>query len=588
MLPRFCIFVVKMFWGTWKGKRTVPYIFLLDNAGFAGIAIAVFLVGGLIGVGITYWVIKSRQRKAQEDSKSILDEANRQADEVRRTARSEADAKVEAATQQSNLLLKSADSEAEKIKAQAQTAMANERIELHAKAEEEARLLKKDLEEEAEKLDAREDALDTRDSLLTQKEKKLDSDIQLFKKAQDDLEEDKGRLADEREELSALKTKEEEELSRIGGLSPEEAKDELMEKVKAKAETEIAEYLKDKHDEAEQKAEQNSRNILALAVERYAQDVAVEKTTTTYSLPSDELKGRIIGREGRNIKSLESLLGCDLVIDDTPGVVTISSFDPVRREIAAETLNRLIKDGRIQPGRIEEIYAKVRDSFESSLYEIGEDTCMSLGLSMISKQFYPYIGRLKYRTSFGQSVLDHSKQVSYLCGMMAAELGLDQTLAKRAGLLHDIGKSCDYEIDGSHVEIGVDMAKRFGEPDVVINSIAAHHGDCEKKYLIADLVVAADTLSAARPGARRETLENYLKRVRDLEDICKSYEGVSECYALQSGRDLRVMVVPEKVDDAACVVLAQKIKDRIENELTYPGYIKVTVIRETRTVETAK
>lgn len=566
----------------------MPGLLLVDTLGCVGIAIATLLVGGLIGIGLTYFIIKSKQRKAHDDSKTILDDANRQAEELKKTSQAEADAKMDNAIQQASLMIKGANAEADKIKAEALSALANERIELHAKAEEEAKQMKKSLEEEEEKLDAREDALDKRDDLLTNKENKLDSDIQLFKKAQENLEEAKDKLEEEKDKVEQIKTQEETELSRICNLSVDDAKQELMEKVKARAETEIAEYLKDMHDEAEQKAEQNSRNILALAVERYAQDVAVEKTTTTYNLPSDELKGRIIGREGRNIKSLESLLGCDLVIDDTPGIVTISSFDPIRREIAAETLTRLIKDGRIQPGRIEEIYAKVKEGFESSLYEIGEDTCLTLGLSMISKQFYPYIGRLKYRTSFGQSVLDHSKQVSYLCGMIAAELGLDQTLAKRAGLLHDIGKSCDYEVDGSHVDIGVEMAKKFGEPDVVINSIAAHHGDCEKKYLIADIVVAADTLSAARPGARRETLENYLKRVKDLEDICKSYDGVSECYALQSGRDLRVMVVPEKVDDASCVVLAQKIKDRIENELTYPGYIKVTVIRETRTIETAK
>lgn len=557
---------------------------------FGGLALGIALGGVLI-----HYYLKKKNKKAKADAQSILQEANNRADALRKeteslynAAEEEKRVKIEGAKQESLLIIKSAQAEADKMKAEGQSELANEKLRLHAKAEEEARALRKSLEDESQKLDAREDALDRRDEVLNSKESKLEADSEALKKAKDELSNNQALLEKEKKEVDELKQREVQELSRISSLSEEDAKREVMAKVREKSELEIAEYLKSQHDEAEDKAEQDSKNILCLAVERYAQDVAIERTTTTVSLPNDDMKGRIIGREGRNIKSLESLLGCDLLIDDTPGVITVSSFDPIRREIALETLNVLIKDGRIQPGRIEEVYAKIKNDIDSTIKKTGEDTCLSLGLMGISRQLYPYIGRLKYRTSFGQSVLEHSKQVASLCGMMAAELGLDETMAKRAGLLHDIGKSADFELEGSHVDIGVRLAKKFNEPDIVINAIASHHGDCEKKYLISDLVVAADTLSAARPGARRETLENYIRRVEDLEKICKSFDGVNNCYALQSGRDLRVMVVPEKVDDTHCVLLAQKIKDRIEDEMTYPGYIKVTVIRETRAIETAK
>lgn len=562
---------------------------LTENLGsLIGATIGAFVGGALIVGLVVYFILMTKAKKARNDAKSILEDAEKKAEEVKKKAEDESRSKLDNAKQQTELIMKSASFEADKIKAQAQTDMANERIALHEKAENEAKAMKKGLDEESAKLDTREDSLDRRDSLVTAKENKLDLDLKALKEGQDKLANDLIQLQKDREEIDAEKAKEDAELARISGLSLEEAKKEVMDKVAAKSETEIAEYLRQRHEEAEDKAEQDSKNILSLAMERYAQDVAIERTTTNVILQDDELKGRIIGRQGRNIKSLESLLGCDILVDDTPNVITVSSFDPIRREIAVETLNTLIKDGRIQPGRIEDVYAKVKEDIETTIRETGEDTCMSLGLPMISRQFYPYIGRLKYRTSFGQSVLEHSKQVAYLCGIMAAELGLDQTMAKRAGLLHDIGKSVDFEVDGSHVDLGVKLAKKFGEPEIVINAIASHHGDCEKKYLISELVVAADTLSAARPGARRETLENYIKRVEDLENICKSFDGVSNCYALQSGRDLRVMVLPEKVDDATCVTLAQKIKDKIENEMTYPGYIKVTVIRETRVIETAR
>lgn len=346
--------------------------------------------------------------------------------------------------------------------------------------------------------------------------------------------------------------------------------------------------MKNKEEQAEEEAETKARDILALAMSKYSQEVTCERTVSVVSLPSDEMKGRIIGREGRNIKSLESLLGVDIIIDDTPEVLTISCFDPIRRETARMTLDALIKDGRIQPGRIEELYAKCKAEMDSIIKKAGEDAVNRLGLPRIHRELIQYIGRLKFRTSYGQNVLEHSIQVAYLCGIMAAELGLDQNMAKRAGLLHDIGKAADFELEGSHVEVGARLAKKYGEPDVVINAIESHHGDKPAKYVISTLVVAADTLSAARPGARSETLENYIKRIEDLETICKGFDGVSNCFAMQSGREVRVAVIPEKIDDAASYKLARDIRDKIQNEMTYPGQVKVSVIRELRAVEIAK
>ena len=371
-------------------------------------------------------------------------------------------------------------------------------------------------------------------------------------------------------------------------MSVQEARDEIFKRVESKMAQEISVYIKNKEDEANEKCNAKAMEILSLAMSRFAQDSTNERTVYSVALPNDEMKGRIIGREGRNIRTLEQLLGVDLIIDDTPEVITISCFNPIRREIARLTLEALIKDGRIQPGRIEELANKAKKEVDEQIKKYGEEAAFRLGLPRINKELLNYVGRLKYRTSYGQNAYDHSLEVAYLSGIMAAELGLDQNLAKRAGLLHDIGKAADFEVDGSHVEIGARLARKYGEPDVVINAIESHHGDVPSNCVISYLVQAADTLSAARPGARSETLESYVKRIEQLEELCKSYDGVYQSYAMQSGREIRVMVIPDKIDDLGAFNLARSIKERIENEMTYPGQIKVSVIREYRAIETAK
>jgi ribonuclease Y len=378
------------------------------------------------------------------------------------------------------------------------------------------------------------------------------------------------------------------ELEKVSQMSINEAKAEIMARVESKLSNEIATFIKNKEDEAKDTALQQAQEILGITINRYAQEFTTERTVSVVALPNDEMKGRIIGREGRNIRSLEQLLGVDLIIDDTPEVITVSCFDPIRREIARKTLETLIKDGRIQPSRIEEVVEKAKKEIDETIRAAGKEAAFRLGLPSIHPELLMLVGRMKYRTSYGQNAYDHIIEVAKLTGIMAAELGLDQMLAKRAGLLHDIGKAIDFEMEGSHVELGARFAKKYGEPDVVINAIESHHGDVDVKYVISNLVIAADTLSAARPGARSETLENYIKRLEQLEKICKSHEGVAQSYAMQSGREVRVMVIPDRIDDAAAFKLARDIREQIESEMTYPGQIKVSVIREYRAVETAK
>ncbi len=506
------------------------------------------IVGGAIGVAVMLLVPYFKEKRAKSNAEKIIHDAEVKADHIQKNA------KIDAKT------------------------LTNE---LKAAAEKEIKERKQIVAESEKKLAQREQAIDRRDASLSTKEDALEQKKEPYNNSLAALDKKEDELQLKIDSIIA-------ELEKVAQMSVSEAHDELMRRVEEKMNKEIAAYIKNREDEAEEQADGKAKDIMSLAMSKYAQEVTNERTVSIVSLPSDEMKGRIIGREGRNIKSLESLLGVDIIIDDTPEVITVSCFDPVRREVARMTLDRLIKDGRIQPGRIEEIFNKCKEEVHQSVVKAGEQAVFKLGLPRMHKELLEYVGRLKYRTSYGQNVLDHSIQVAYLAGIMAAELGLDQTLAKRAGLLHDIGKSADFEMDGSHVEVGARLAKKYGEPDVVINAIESHHGDKPSKYVISNLVQAADTLSAARPGARSETLENYIKRIEDLENICKSYEGVQNCYAMQSGREVRVTVIPDKVDDLQAFKMARDIKDKIQNEMTYPGQIKVSVIRELRAVEVAK
>lgn len=489
--------------------------------------------------------------------------------------------KIKKANKASRKILRDAEIKAEHIIKNAQLDGKQAIYEMKQEADKEIKEKKQEITVQENKLIQREQSIDRRDTALLQKENTLDEKSENLTRRLKEVDKKEAFL---QSKIDGIIT----ELEKVAQMSTQEARDELFARVESKISKELAAFIKNKEEEVKESVDEKARELLGLALSKYAQDVTTERTVSVVSLPNDEMKGRIIGREGRNIRSFEQLLGVDLIIDDTPEVITISCFDPIRREIARLSLEALIKDGRIQPGRIEEIVEKSKQEVQESIHKAGQEAAFKLGLPRINKELLDYVGRLKYRTSYGQNALDHSLEVAYLAGIMAAELGLDQNLAKRAGLLHDIGKACDFEMDGSHIEIGSRLAKKYGEPEIVINAIESHHGDTEAKFVISNLVQAADTLSAARPGARSEILENYIKRIEQLEEICKSYDSVYQSYAMQSGRELRVMVMPDKIDDVGAYKLAREIKERIENEMTYPGQIKVSVIREYRAIETAK
>lgn len=482
---------------------------------------------------------------------------------------------------QADKIIRDANIKADMITKNAQIDAKQALLEQKNEAEKEFQQRRQELNDQGSKLSIREDNMDKRDLALIAKENALDEKDKNLSRQQTELDKKDKTL---QEKIDSIVK----ELENVAHMTEQQAHDEIMLRIQGKMDHEIAQYMKDREEEAKDEADTKAENLLALAISKHAQEVAVEKSVTTVALPSDEMKGRIIGREGRNIKSLEQLLGVDILIDDTPEAITVSCFNPIRREVARKTLEALVNDGRIQPGRIEEIFNKMKAEVDDSIFKAGQEAVFKLGLGKVPKEEVELIGRLKYRTSYGQNGLEHSIEVAELAGVMASELGLDQMLARRAGLFHDIGKALDFEVDGSHVEIGVRVAKKYGESPVVVNAIESHHGDVEQKYVISILVQAADTLSAARPGARSETLEKYIKRIEQLEEITKQFDGVDQAYAIQSGRELRVMVVPDKVDDLQAFKMAQEIKDKIETTMTYPGQIRVTVIREYRAVETAK
>ena len=483
--------------------------------------------------------------------------------------------------QKASMLLKEAESKADSVVKQAVLDGRTQAHELKIAAEKEIKERKQEVTDMENKLLRREDNLNFRDETLTSKEKQID-----VKSAQ--LADKMAMLDKKDKELQEKIDVQVEELERVASLTTAAAREELMAITEKRMEKETMAYIKEKEEEAKSIADEKARNIVALSIQRISSDEAVDRTVSVVSLPSEEMKGRIIGREGRNIKAIEQATGVDLIIDDTPETITVSCFDPIRREVARLALEHLIKDGRIQPGRIEEVVHKIKKEMDTSIMKTGEDTVFKLGIGRIDREIIRLIGRLKYRFSYGQNALQHSMEVAHLAGMMAAELGLNQQLAKRAGLLHDIGKALDFEVEGSHIELGYKFCKKHGEREVVLNAIQSHHGEVEPQFLISNLVIAADTISAARPGARYEALQNYINRLEELEKITKSFDGVDSAYAIQAGREVRVMAVPEKMDDLGCHKLARDIKDKIEAELTYPGQIKVTVIRETRACELAK
>ena len=505
-------------------------------------------IGLVVGAALILLYNSATGKNAKKEAQKILDEANNQAKNTVKQAVLDGKTQV---------------------------------YDLKLQAEKEIKEKRSEVLDHENKLQRREDSLNFRDENLTQKERKLDEKL---RKADDKA----AQLDKMEEELQSRIDGQIAILERVSNMSKEEARSELMEVVESKMADEVAAFIRDKEEEAKEMAAENAREIIATAIQRYSQDETLERTVSVVSLPSEEMKGRIIGREGRNIRAIEQATGADLIIDDTPEAITVSCFDPIRREIARLSLETLIRDGRIQPGRIEDVVEKTTKEMNRNIQKYGEDACFKLQIGKIDKELVKLIGRMRYRYSYGQNGLEHSIEVASFAGMMAAELGLNQNLAKRAGLLHDIGKAVDFEQEGTHVELGAKLAKKYGERPEVINAIESHHGDVPANNLISILVAAADTLSAARPGARYEGIENYINRLESLEKIANDFDGVDKAYAIQAGREVRVMVVPEKVDDNKCTMIARAIKERIENELTYPGQIKVTVIRDMRAQETAK
>ena len=478
-------------------------------------------------------------------------------------------------------MLEKARKEAEKIKREGILEQKEETHRLKLEFDKKLKEKKVDLKETEDRLLQREKNMDKRDELYQKRETLLDEKEERLNNKFDEIQDEKSKVEELKNEQLKL-------LQEIANFSKEEAKELLMDEVKQNMSKEVATYIKEQEQEAKMLADKNAKNLIVTAMQRYAADIANEQTITVVNLPNDDMKGRIIGREGRNIRTIEAITGVDLIIDDTPEAVVISSFDPLRREIARLTLETLIKDGRIHPTRIEEIYDKTSKDLKQKMMEYGNDALFELGITKMDTELVELVGKLHFRTSYGQNALTHSIEVAELAGVLAGEFDEDVNLAKRAGLLHDIGKAIDHDLEGSHVELGSQIAKKYHENEVVINAIESHHGDTEATSIISSIVAIADSLSASRPGARNDSLENYIQRLSQLEAVGNEIEGVEKSFAVQAGRELRVIVKPEEVDDLKAHTIAREIKEKVETTLKYPGTIKITVVRETRAQEEAK
>ncbi|MBU3803581.1 MAG: ribonuclease Y [Candidatus Cellulosilyticum pullistercoris] len=485
-----------------------------------------------------------------------------------------AEAQIGSAEEKSRKIIDDAIKAAEAKKREILLEAKEENIKLKNELDKEVRERRSELQQLEKRLVHKEENLDKKNSAIEQKEEQLQRKMDKVERTREDVE--------------ALREKQLQELERISGLTLTEAKQYLLKTIEEEVKHESAIMIKEIEAKTKLEADKKAKEIITNAIQKCAVDHVVDTTVSVVPLPNDEMKGRIIGREGRNIRTLETLTGIDLIIDDTPEAVILSGFDPIRREIARIALEKLIVDGRIHPARIEEMVEKAKKEVEVIIREEGEAATFETGVHGLHPEIIRLLGKMKFRTSYGQNVLRHSIEVSNLAGLMASELGLDVRLAKRAGLLHDIGKSVDYEVEGSHVSIGANLCRKYGENAIVINAVEAHHGDVDPETAIAVIVQAADTISAARPGARRETLETYIKRLQKLEEIATSFKGVDKSYAIQAGREVRIMVVPDEIDDNGLVLLARDVTKRIENDLEYPGQIKVSIIRETRATEYAK
>ena len=506
------------------------------------------LVGLIIGFGLTMLINILKENSANKKISLMLEEATKKAEQMKRDSLMEAKEK---------------------------------NFQLKQEFDKEMKEKKQELKENELRLEKRESSMDKRDEICQRRETTLDEREEKLTQRQKEIQAGQ-------DEVENLKKEQLNLLEKISGFSKEQAKEVIMQKVKEGMAREVSIYINEKEMEAKITAEKQAKELIVTAMQRYAADIASDQTVTVVSLPNEDMKGRLIGREGRNIRTIEAVTGVDLIIDDTPEAVVLSSFDPLRREIARVMLETLIKDGRVHPTRIEEVYDKVAKEMKEQILDYGNGALFELGITKMKPELIELIGKLHFRTSYGQNALTHSLEVAELSGLMAAEIGEDVNLAKRAGLLHDIGKAVDHEIEGSHVSIGVDLARKYGEGEDVINAIASHHGDIEATSIIANLVAIADALSASRPGARNDSLENYIRRLTELEAVANDIEGVEKSYAMQAGRELRVIVSPMKVDDLQAHYIAREIKEKIESTLKYPGTIKIAVVRETRALEEAK